>query len=91
MWVEAGGGAVTGGVTWTAVMPIDVISTRIQCMPDDKAADRSHRSVLQVAQKIWNEGGIRSFYRGLPAAVARGVALNALVFPVYETTVRVLS
>ena len=29
MWVEAIGGATTGAVTWTAVMPVDVVSTRV--------------------------------------------------------------
>ena len=29
MWVEAVGGATTGAVTWTVVMPVDVISTRV--------------------------------------------------------------
>lgn len=85
MWLQALGGATTGAVTWTAVMPIDVVSTRIQCMPDDRS--REERSILRVARGIWQEGGIRAFYRGLPAAVARGVVLNAMVFPIYEGTV----
>lgn len=89
MWVEAMGGAVTGACTWTAVMPIDVISTRIQCPPDPLAeCDASQRSVVQVAKQIFKEGGVGAFYKGLGVAVGRGIVLNALVFPVYETTVR---
>lgn len=91
MWVEASGGAVTGAATWAAVMPIDVISTRIQALKEHEAKDPSQRSVARVAQRIWREGGIRAFYAGLPTAVARGIVLNAVVFPVYETTVRQLS
>jgi len=91
MWVEAAGGAVTGAATWTAVMPLDVVSTRIQAAREHQAADPSQRSIAKVAKQIWKEGGIRAFYRGLPAAVTRGVVLNAMVFPVYETTVRQLS
>jgi len=88
MWLEAAGGAVTGGVTWAVVMPIDVVSTRIQSLPEEQARDPAQRSMRRVAEHIWQEGGVRAFYRGLPTAILRGVVLNALVFPVYETTVR---
>jgi solute carrier family 25 carnitine/acylcarnitine transporter 20/29 len=91
MWVEAAGGAVTGALTWTAVMPIDVISTRIQSLRESEATDPSRRSITKVAQKIYEEGGARAFYRGLPTAVLRGIVLNAVVFPVYETVVRCLT
>jgi len=91
MWLQAAGGAVTGGVTWAAVMPIDVISTRIQSLPEELAKDPEQRSIRRVATQIFEEGGIRAFYRGLPAAILRGVVLNALVFPVYETIVERLS
>lgn len=91
MWVQACGGAVTGAATWAAVMPMDVISTRIQCMPDEQVSDRSRRSVLGVSRQIWSEGGILAFYKGLGTAVVRGIALNAVVFPVYEATVQVFS
>merc|ERR1712100_80434 len=85
LWVEAAGGAVTGAVTWTAVMPMDVISTRIQSLKEHQATDQSQRSITQVARQIWKEGGVLAFYKGLPTAVLRGVVLNAVVFPVYET------
>lgn len=88
MWVEAAGGAVTGAVTWAAVMPIDVVSTRIQSLQENQVKDSSRRSIARVAQQIWREGGVRAFYKGLLAAVSRGIVLNAIVFPVYETTVR---
>jgi len=91
MWVQACGGAATGAVTWAAVMPMDVISTRIQCMPDECVQDRSRRSVQGVARQIWKEGGVRAFYRGLGIAVLRGVVMNAVVFPVYESTVHAFS
>ena len=89
MWVQACGGAVTGGVTWTVVMPLDVVSTRIQCQLEGQ--DKQARSILKVAGEVWREGGIRAFYTGLPTAVLRGVVLNAMVFPVYEATVQLLS
>lgn len=88
MWVECVGGAVTGAATWMAVMPFDVISTRIKALPEHKAMDPQHRRIHRVAQRMWQEGGVRAFYCGLTTAVARGIALNAMVFPIYETTVR---
>jgi len=91
LWVQAAGGATTGGFTWAAVMPMDVISTRIQCSPEHEAGDPAKRSIPRVAAQIWREGGLRAFYKGLPTAILRGVVLNACVFPVYETTVNGLS
>mmetsp|Transcript_62160 Transcript_62160/g.180237 ORF Transcript_62160/g.180237 Transcript_62160/m.180237 type:complete len:293 (-) Transcript_62160:7-885(-) len=91
MWVEAAAGAATGAATWMAVMPADVISTRIQSLPEAEAADRQKRAILHVARQMYREGGARAFYSGLGTAVVRGLALNALVFPVYETTVRQFS
>mmetsp|Transcript_67837 Transcript_67837/g.126732 ORF Transcript_67837/g.126732 Transcript_67837/m.126732 type:complete len:291 (-) Transcript_67837:164-1036(-) len=91
MWVQAAGGATTGAATWTAVMPIDIVSTRIQCLSEDVASDPNKRSMLKVAQQVWHEGGWRAFYRGWTAAVLRGVVLNALVFPIYEMTVKKLT
>mmetsp|Transcript_55159 Transcript_55159/g.129138 ORF Transcript_55159/g.129138 Transcript_55159/m.129138 type:complete len:290 (+) Transcript_55159:109-978(+) len=91
MWVHAAGGAVTGAATWTAVMPIDIVSTRIQCLSEEGAQDPNKRSMAKVAEQVWREGGWRAFYRGWTAAVMRGVVLNALVFPIYEMTVKKLS
>mmetsp|Transcript_75831 Transcript_75831/g.180112 ORF Transcript_75831/g.180112 Transcript_75831/m.180112 type:complete len:291 (+) Transcript_75831:104-976(+) len=90
MWVQAAGGATTGAATWAAVMPIDIVSTRIQCLSEADAQIAAKRSMVNVAKEVWQEGGWRAFYRGLSAAVLRGVVLNAMVFPVYETTVKAL-
>lgn len=135
MWVEAVGGATTGAVTWTVVMPVDVISTRvsnvlslaaacslrmrswlcllltsqdgasstrfrtslkaactsiqIQCTPEETAAEA--KTVRYNVRAVWQEAGLRGFYRGLGPAVLRGVVLNTAVFPVYESVVRALS
>lgn len=89
MWVQAVGGAVTGGFMWAAVMPMDVISTRVQALPEK--SNREHRMISYIAREIWRLEGISGFYRGLPTAVLRGVILNAIVFPVYETSVKVLN
>jgi hypothetical protein len=91
VWVQAAGGAVTGAVTWTAVMPIDVVSTRIQCLPEHEVNNPSKRSVVGVAKQVWKEGGVRAFYKGLPTAITRGIVLNAISFPVFESIVRILS
>jgi hypothetical protein len=45
MWVEAVGGATTGAVTWTAVMPVDVISTRV------RHSLRLRHSCLRMAER----------------------------------------
>ena len=40
---------------------------------------------------MWKEAGLGGFYRGLGPAVLRGMVLNAVVFPVYETVVQTLA
>jgi len=89
MWVEALGGATTGALTWATVMPIDVLSTRVQCAPETAAAEQ--KTLQYHAREVMRLHGVLGFYRGLGAAVARGVVLNAAVFPVYETIVRVVA
>jgi len=91
MWVQAAGGASTGAVTWMAVMPMDVISTRIQSLPESEVSNSAKRSIPRVAQQIWKEGGVSAFYKGLHTAILRGIVLNAVLFPVYEGTVEMLS
>jgi len=91
VWAQSIGGSVAGAVSWTFVMPVDNISTRIKCLPECQLHNRSKRSMLGVASHIWAEGGAKAFYNGLPQAVARAIVLNALVFPVYENVVHGLS
>ena len=61
---------------------------QIQCQPEGASA--AEKRVLHHVRAVWREGGVGGFYRGLGAAVARGIVLNAVVFPVYEETKRVL-
>lgn len=94
VWVEALGGATTGAITWITVMPVDVVCTRVQCLPERYANGNvcntppEQRSLRFHALSIYREQGVAGFYRGLGVAVLRGVVLNAVLFPVYETVVR---
>ena len=63
--------------------------TQIQCTPEEAAADA--KTVRYNARAVWQEAGLRGFYRGLGPAVLRGVVLNTALFPVYESVVRALS
>ena len=62
---------------------------QIQCQPEGASA--AEKRVLHHVRAVWREGGVGGFYRGLGAAVARGIVLNAVVFPAYEETKRLLT
>lgn len=62
---------------------------QIQCTTEEAAAET--KTVLYNVRAVWKEAGVAGFYRGLGPAVLRGMVLNAIVFPVYETVVQTLS
>ncbi|KAK2176686.1 hypothetical protein NP493_646g01091 [Ridgeia piscesae] len=72
-------GGVAGVASWYN-MPLDTIKTRMQA--DAFAASRS-KTWRSYARDIYNEGGYRAFWRGLPVTAVRAFPLNAVMFYVY--------
>lgn len=61
--------------------PIDTIKTRIQKSPSPL---RGYERFKEVTLQIWNNGGLRAFYRGLTPRVLRVAPGQAITFMVYE-------
>ncbi|PIO75422.1 hypothetical protein TELCIR_02546, partial [Teladorsagia circumcincta] len=75
----AGGCAGVSG--WLSVCPLEVVKNCVQ-------ADNTGRIIntSDVVRRLWQEDGIRAFYRGGLAMSIRGFIVNAVVFLVYENT-----
>ncbi|CAI5501341.1 unnamed protein product [Closterium sp. Naga37s-1] len=86
-------GGIAGIVFWSAVLPFDVIKTRIQTA-DTSASPESLRMLSQCkavsAQPILRESGIRGFYAGLLPTLTRAFPANAAAVVAWELTSRLL-
>lgn len=56
--MQASTGAIASVLSNTLVYPLDTVTTRMQ-------TSKGHVTLLSALRKMVNEGGIRSFYRGL--------------------------
>jgi len=71
-------GAAAGGSMYSAVLPLDVVKSRIQA---DPSADTS---VWRNLKTLHAEGGVPSLWRGFGPAVGRAVLSNAVSFLAIE-------
>lgn len=69
-------GSVAGVIFWTAVYPLDVIKSTLQADSVDKQF-RKYSSTWDCTKKLYADGGVRSFYRGLTPCVLRAIPANA--------------
>ncbi|CAI7784496.1 unnamed protein product [Closterium sp. NIES-54] len=81
-------GGIAGIVFWSAVLPFDVIKTRIQTA-DTSASPESLR-MLSQCKAILRESGIRGFYAGLLPTLTRAFPANAAAVVAWELTSRLL-
>eukprot|EP01121_Diplochlamys_sp_Union-15-3_P006345 TRINITY_DN16838_c0_g1_i1.p1 TRINITY_DN16838_c0_g1~~TRINITY_DN16838_c0_g1_i1.p1 ORF type:complete len:252 (+),score=31.44 TRINITY_DN16838_c0_g1_i1:166-921(+) len=77
-------GGLAGVAYWLSIYPFDVIKSSMQADSPDKTT-RKYRSIPDCAKKLWNEGGIRRFYRGFTPCMMRSVPANAAMFFTFET------
>lgn len=70
-------GGLSGGLAWAFIYPQDVIKTRIQ-------SSNHIVSVINVASKLYKDGGIRGFYKGFHLALIRAVPLHSGTFMMME-------
>jgi solute carrier family 25 (mitochondrial carnitine/acylcarnitine transporter), member 20/29 len=75
-------GGLAGSLAWAVVYPMDVIKSRIQCLPLDTPTGSMR--IHSVAQSIWRSGGWNALYRGVGITVLRAFPVNGIIFPVYE-------
>lgn len=81
-------GACAGFVSSIVTCPLDVIKTRLQVRSivfgHESADHKGFSSVSRVVSRIWNEDGLRGFYRGLGPTVVGYLPTWAIYFCVYD-------
>eukprot|EP01136_Pigoraptor_vietnamica_P006309 Opistho-1_new@39092 len=80
-YVLVGAGAAAGALYWGVPYPADAVKSRMQTMAHPG-------SLVSVFRDIARESGIRGFYAGCAITVARAAPSNAVIFTVYELTMR---
>ena len=80
------GGGLAGSVSWLAVMPLDVLKSRLQ-------ADRTgrYRGLLHCASRAVRREGLGVLYRGTLVTCLRGFPTNAATFLVYTKLLKYLN
>ncbi|KAJ0408195.1 hypothetical protein ATCC90586_003303 [Pythium insidiosum] len=75
-------GGYAGFMYWLVVFPVDTIKSVIQadCLHTPK-----YKGVIDCAQKLYAEGGVPRFYRGISPSLLRAFPANALTFLGFET------
>lgn len=78
-------GGMAGAVSWSMIYPVDIAKSIIQMN------DKSSTSTLTVLKDLYRQDGLKLLYRGLGTTIVRSLPVNAVVFPVYELSVKFLS
>lgn len=84
--IAAGGCAGIAG--WILTFPLDTMKSVIQTLPD--GADTRQFRLAAVARSIHEGGGLAGFYRGVWPTMVRAFPTNAIIFAVYELTMKQL-
>lgn len=76
-------GAVGGIAYWLPTFPLDSIKSAMQS-DEIRPEKRRYKGFVDCCAKLYHEGGVRRFYRGLTPCLLRAVPSNMACFGVYE-------
>jgi len=80
-------GGTTGMICWLAVLPADVLKSRVQI-----ACERTYpRGARDVLRQLVKEEGITSLYKGITPVLIRAFVGNAGVFLGYEVAMKLFN
>ncbi|KCV73164.1 hypothetical protein H696_00707 [Fonticula alba] len=77
-------GGLAGMVAWSCVFPVDVIKSRSQ-------SSSGKMPLFRTIATLYQQEGIRTFYRGCSAAVLRAFPANAALLAGFELSYRLLN
>lgn len=83
-------GAVGGCFYWVFTYPIDCIKSAMMADAIPRG-ERQYPTMAVAARKLWAQGGMKRFYKGITPCLLRAVPANAVCFTLYEMTVRQLN
>ena len=70
-------GGASGAIAWMFIYPQDLIKTKMQSV-------NNNDNFLKILKTLYNEGGIKSYYKGFHFALMRAVPLHAGTFMMME-------
>ncbi|OQR97082.1 Mitochondrial Carrier (MC) Family [Achlya hypogyna] len=82
-------GAVAGLMYWCISFPLDTVKSVIQADTLDPTK-RAYRGFVDCVAKLYQEDGLRRFFRGLSPCLIRAMPVNAVQFISFEKSVDVL-
>ena len=74
--------AAAGGLAWAACYPFDAVKSVQQGVPLN--GNEAKRTIRGAAAELWRRGGVRSFYGGLGASLARACMVTSSRLLAYE-------
>jgi len=77
-------GAIAGWAMWIPTYPIDIVKTLVQVQTRVKGSQKEMLNSRQITAKIYQAGGVRSFFDGLEPKLARAAVKHGVTFWVYE-------
>ncbi|OWF38407.1 Solute carrier family 25 member 45 [Mizuhopecten yessoensis] len=79
-------GGIAGVLSWVAIMPFDVVKSRLQADCEGK----HFKGFLDCARKCYRQEGLSVFYRGLSMVALRAFPVNAVTFMLYAESMKLL-
>lgn len=73
-------GGLAGVISWSAIIPFDVVKSRLQADVDKKI----YKTFLDCVIKSYKESGVKVFYRGIGVTCLRAFPVNAVTLMVYS-------
>lgn len=83
-------GGMGGIFNWITVFPLDVIKSRLQTAETGRYKAGT-QGMIQCANELIRENGVRSLYKGLTPALVRSFPANACCFVAFELAMKVLN
>ena len=77
-----------GVLTWSLVIPFDVVKSRLQA---DEMSNPRYSSYSSCVKSIYKEAGLSGFTRGFHLMALRAAPVNAITFYFYELSIMLLS
>ncbi|KAI4865781.1 mitochondrial carrier [Hypoxylon rubiginosum] len=88
LWQQAVAGASAGMSYNFLFFPADTVKSRMQTAP--VGGSRQNKSFWQEGKALWNQHGLRGFYRGCGITVLRSAPSSAFIFMVFDGLKRYL-
>ncbi|KAI0878943.1 amino acid transporter arg-13 [Hypoxylon argillaceum] len=82
LWQQAVAGASAGMSYNFLFFPADTVKSRMQTSP--VGGTKQNRTFLQEGRALWNQYGLRGFYRGCGITVLRSAPSSAFIFMVFD-------